>query len=248
MPPVYPWLNRLVFKDHFSDRAPGYASNRPVYPPELVEYLAAQFPDVHPLTAWDAGCGSGQLSVPLAARFDRVIATDASAEQIAHATAHPRVEYRAAPAENSGIAAESVDLAVAAQAAHWFDLPRFYREVRRVVRTGGVVALVTYDLLEVNDDIDARVQTFYRSLDWPPERRLVENGYASLSFPFHEMQAPRLFIRAHWIVEQLLGYVDTWSGVRGVDTAPFERDIRKAWGEASRAVCWPIAMRIGRIE
>ena len=50
------------FKDHFSDRASGYASHRPVYPPELVDYLAAHCGDVHPLTAWDAGCGSGQLS------------------------------------------------------------------------------------------------------------------------------------------------------------------------------------------
>lgn len=237
-----------MFKDHFSDRASGYASHRPVYPPELVDYLAAQCGGVHPLTAWDAGCGSGQLSVPLTAKFDRVIATDASAEQIAHATPHLHVEYRASPAENSGIAAESVDLAVAAQAAHWFDLPRFYAEARRVVRKGGVVALVTYDLLEVNGAIDALVRTFYRSLEWPPERRLVEDGYASLPFPFHEMESPRLFMTSDWNVEHLLGYVHTWSGARGADTAQFERDIRELWGDATRAVRWPLAMRIGRNE
>src|SRR5207249_7256547 len=118
------------FQDHFSDKAAGYAAYRPVYPPALVDALAALAPGRG--LAWDAGCGSGQLSLLLAQRFDRVIATDASADQIAHATAHPKVEYRCAPAEASGLADGIADLAVAAQAAHWFDLPDYYAEVRRV--------------------------------------------------------------------------------------------------------------------
>lgn len=236
----------MPFKDHFSKQASGYAAYRPGYPPELIEFLASVAPARG--VAWDCGCGSGQMSVPLAAQFTRVIATDASAEQIARATPHPRVEYRAATAERSGIANASIDLIVVAQAAHWFDLPAFYAEVRRVARPGGVVALVTYDLLEVDDEIDRIVRDFYASLDWPPERGMVEDGYASLPFPFAEIEAPQFFMRADWTADQLIGYVHTWSGVKDVDPAPFERAVRPRWGDQMRAVRWPIAMRVGRIE
>ena len=60
--------------------------------------------------------------------FDRVIATDASEKQIANAQSHETVEYRVAPAENSGIGSETIDLIMVAQALHWFDLDRFTRK------------------------------------------------------------------------------------------------------------------------
>src|SRR5262249_14884423 len=108
------------FKDHFSGAARGYAAHRPVYPRAVAEALAARSPGR--ALVWDAGCGSGQLSVVLAEAFDRVVATDASAAQISSATPHPRVRYAVAPAAASGLEKASVDCAVAAQAAHWFDL------------------------------------------------------------------------------------------------------------------------------
>ena len=137
-----------AFKDHFSSGADGYAAHRPAYPAALAEFLAGAAP--RPDVAWDAGCGSGQLSVLLGDRFERVIATDGSAEQLAHAAPHPRVEYRRATAEASGLADASVDLAVSAQAAHWFDLPAYYAEVRRVARKGALVAQSVYNLVEVD--------------------------------------------------------------------------------------------------
>ena len=95
--------------------AGSYATYRPTYPPELLEYLGG-LPQQR-LVAWDCGCGSGQLSVPLAQHFKQVIATDASPEQVAKAQSHERIRYAVVPAEASGIAADSVDLVVAAQAA-----------------------------------------------------------------------------------------------------------------------------------
>src|SRR5687768_15112446 len=112
----------------FSGHSREYAAYRPTYPAALVDYLAEVAPRRQ--LAWEAGCGSGQLSVPLASRFDQVIATDASAEQVRYATPHPGVEYRVAPAEASGLPDELADLAVSAQAAHWFDIERYYDEVR----------------------------------------------------------------------------------------------------------------------
>jgi ubiquinone/menaquinone biosynthesis C-methylase UbiE len=236
----------MQFKDHFSDRASTYASRRPSYPPELVEYIAGLAPARN--VAWDCGCGSGQMSVPLAKSFARVVATDASSEQIAHATPHPKVEYSVAPAEKTGIAQGSVDLIVVAQSAHWFDLPKFYEEARRVARSGAAIALITYDLLEVTPEIDAIIRDFYHSLPWPPERRLVDERYATISFPFREIAAPPFSIRSDWTVEQLIGYVGTWSGFRDVDSAPFERSIKEAWGGVVRRAQWPISMRAGTID
>src|SRR5436309_5921392 len=142
----------MTFKDHFSRQAADYAKFRPRYPRELFEYLGNIAPSRQ--LAWDCGTGNGQASVGLATAFDRVIATDASEKQIANAQPHERVEYRAAPAESSGIASETVDLIMVAQAIHWFDLSRFYKEVSRVLKNNGVFAASAYKFLHIAQDID----------------------------------------------------------------------------------------------
>src|SRR5207245_5994211 len=149
--------------------------------------------------AWDGGCGSGQLSVLLADRVARVIATGGSAEKIAQAAPHPKVGYRCAPAETSGLPNGAVDLAVAAQAVHWFDLARYYAEVRRVARPAGVLALVTYGLVQVDDDMASLVHHFFSAVlgpYWPPERRYVDDGYRSLPFPLAEISQAPLAVQA----------------------------------------------------
>ena len=167
----------MVFKDHFSARSAEYAAYRPTYPRALVDYLAGLCERTE--QALDAGCGTGQLAVLLADRFDHVIATDASAQQIEKAEAHERVEYRVAPAEQSGLTEQTVDLITAAQAAHWFDLPAFYAEARRVGKPGAILALVTYVVVQADPEIDPTIQHFYKDVVgpyWPPERRHVEEG------------------------------------------------------------------------
>jgi ubiquinone/menaquinone biosynthesis C-methylase UbiE len=127
------------FKDHFSSVAGAYRTFRPGYPPELFGWLASTVArrDV----ALDCGCGNGQASVELARHFGAVLAVDPGREQIRNAIPHARVEYRVSPAEETGIADRSVDLVTAAQALHWFDLDRFYPEVRRVARVSWPLAL-----------------------------------------------------------------------------------------------------------
>lgn len=247
----------MPFKDHFSSAADTYAAHRPTYPAALAEFLAREAP--RPGGAWDAGCGSGQLSVLLAEAFERVIATDGSAEQLARATPHPRVEYRRATAESSGLPDASVDLAVAAQAAHWFDLPAYYAEVRRVARKGALVAQTVYNLVEVDFHIDLAVRRFYADKlqrFWPPERRHVEQDYATLPFPFERVAAPKLEMEATWTLRHFLGYMRSWSGVVAMEKATgpeplaaLERELEGLWGPAgaARAVRWPLTLRVGRI-
>jgi SAM-dependent methyltransferase len=242
------------FKDYFSGQAADYERHRPGYPPALFEYLAAAAPDMG--RAVDVGTGNGQSAVGLAAYFAQVLATDASRAQLERARPHPRITYRCEPAEHIGAEAASVDLVVAAQAAHWFDWQRFPPEVRRVLKPGGVVAIWTYELFSVDADVDTLLADFYRNVTgpyWPRERRHVEEGYASLPFPFEEWPAPRFSLQTRWRVDEALGYLGTWSSVaryrrmRGRDplalVAPL---LRQAWGLEGRLLRWPIHLRVGR--
>lgn len=247
------------FKDHFSTNSAGYAAHRPTYPRELVDFLADSAPGRE--LALDAGCGTGQLSTLLAERFTQVVATDASAAQIASATPHDRVVYRVAPAERSGLPDGCADLVTVAQAAHWLDLDAFYAEVRRIARPGGVVALITYGVLHVEHAAaDELAQRFYRDVIgpyWPPERRHVEDGYRSLPFPFTPLDAPAFDIEVAWKLADLIGYTDTWSAVRAAEKAvgrapveTFHAALADAWGDPDsvRRVRWPCSIRIGRVE
>ena len=245
------------FKDHFSARSAAYAAHRPTNPAELAAHLAALAPARD--RALDCGCGSGQLSVLLAAHFAQVIATDASAAQIANATPHPAIHYRVAPAERSGLPAGSVDLVSVAQAAHWLDLDAFYAEASRVARPGAILALISYGILRVEGEPGPVVDHFYRAVagpHWPPERRHVETGYRSLPFPVPDLPAPDLAITVSWGLADLIGYVDTWSAVRALEAAsgpgPVERlcaDLTACWGDPAvrRSVRWPLALRLGRL-
>ncbi|MCU0933548.1 MAG: class I SAM-dependent methyltransferase, partial [Thiobacillaceae bacterium] len=173
------------FKDHFSTRSSRYAAFRPCYPVELFTYLASLTPG-HDL-AWDCATGSGQAARGLAKHYTRVSATDASTAQIDAAAPHARVEFRVAPAQDSGLPDRSADLTTVAQAAHWFDLQAFYAEVRRVLKPDGLLAIWCYERLAIEPAVDAIVEDFYGGLlgpYWPPERRLVESGYRDLDFPF----------------------------------------------------------------
>lgn len=246
----------MSFQDHFSSVAADYAAYRPTYPPALVAYLAG-LPERREL-ALDCGCGSGQFSVQLADAFERVIATDASAQQIAHAKPHSRVEYRQAPAEHVPLANSSVDLITAAQAAHWFNLEAFYAEVTRVLRADGALALITYGAAESAGPVGARLAHFYRETIapyWPPARQHIETGYRTLPFTLREQPAPQLSLRAHWTLAQLLGYVRTWSAVRraiatlGHDpVVQLRGELAAVWGDpvAPREIHWPLRMRVGR--
>ncbi|MDT3677231.1 MAG: class I SAM-dependent methyltransferase [Burkholderiaceae bacterium] len=246
------------FTDHFGSVASTYADSRPSYPQALFDWLAEQC--ARRELAWDCGAGSGQASVALASRFARVIATDASAKQIARAIPHARVEYRVAVAEQSGLDAGCVDLIVVAQALHWFDLGRFWPEVRRVARRGAVFAAWTYGPLHVEgNEVDALVQRFRAQIApwWPEERRHVENGYRDIALPFPRLEAPPLAIDARWDVDRLLGYLRSWSSVvrmrqaRGVDPVQaLEAPMRAAWGATvgERVIRWPLTLLAGFVD
>ena len=235
-----------------------YAKYRPDYPDDLAHFLADIAPDTR--LAFDVGCGSGQFTRQLAECFVAVVGSDPSIDQIANAVPHPRVRYEVGPAERICAEDASVSLITAAQAAHWFDLPRFYAEARRVASRGAVIALVSYGVAQFDPDFSGRFQSFYNDEIgpfWPPERELVDTGYASMEFPFRELPAPELEIVRTWTADDFLGYLSTWSAVRRARDAgngevvdAFARDVTTIWGDQNRkrTIRWPINMRLGVIE
>jgi SAM-dependent methyltransferase len=247
----------MGFKDHFSKQAAHYAKFRPGYPQKLFDYLGSIAPNRQ--LAWDCGTGNGQAAIGLASVFDSVIATDASEKQITNAALHERVDYRVAPAEDSGIDPGTVDLIMVAQALHWFDLNRFYAEARRALNPDGVLAASAYNLLHIDRAIDEVVNRYYFEVVgpfWPPERKLVEQ-FAYLPFPFHEIDCPKFEMTAQWNLDHLLGYLWTWSSTQRFIAAkgsdPLKEisdELRKAWGDfrQTRIVAWPLMLHVGMRE
>lgn len=242
------------FNDHFSALAKDYAHYRPRYPDTLFAALADVAPGHE--CAWDCATGNGQAAAGLAPYFTRVVATDASSAQIAAATGPSNVQFSVATAEASGLPDASLDLLLVAQAAHWFDLPAFYAEAERVLRPGGVLALLTYSGVHTADEgINQLLREFHQVTMgpyWPAERAYVENDYRDLPFPWPEIPFPAQTMTAQWTLDQLIGYLGTWSATaryrqeRGDDPLPALRArLAPLWGEQSRSLAWPLPVRIG---
>jgi SAM-dependent methyltransferase len=245
------------FKDHFSGVAGDYAQFRPVYPRALFEWIATVAPRRG--RVWDCATGNGQAAAVLAEFFTEVIATDASAEQVANALKHERIRYGVAPAESSGLGNESADVITVAQAAHWFDLPKFYAEAKRVARKDGVMVVWCYGTFQFGrEEIDHLLSGFYHDVVgpfWPPERRYIEQDYKSLHFPLEEFRAPRFDMEAEFTRERLTGYLRTWSATqrfmkaKGFDpVADLDSRLDRFWKpeETLTVKSWPISVRAGR--
>ena len=246
------------FEDHFSGHSGQYAQSRPNYPDEIYAYLASLAPD-HSL-AWDCGTGNGQAAIGLAKYFDKVYATDASAEQISHAYPHENVEYRAEPAEHVSLNDASVDLVTVAVAIHWFNFDEFYREVKRVLRPDGVLAAWTYNAVEISPEIDELVWHYYHDIVgeyWPERIRYIEQRYETLPFPFERITPPPFRMEIEWNLIQLAGFLNSWSATQRYKAQKGHHPLEliwdrfsSAWGDENekRLIRWPLHFRIGRNE
>jgi SAM-dependent methyltransferase len=246
----------VSFRDYFSAQAAAYSDFRPRYPDTLFAHLATLAPARD--AAWDCATGNGQAALGLAAHFHRVVATDMSAAQLANAFADPRVVYARMPAECAALARRSMQLVTVAQALHWLDRGRFYAEARRVLVPEGVLALWCYDLVRIAPPVDALVDRFYTEIVgpyWAPERRIVEDHYRSVEFPFDELTMPSFVIEERWTRPRLAGYLRTWSATRelvrreGRDpVAEIEPALAERWPDEREAKVarWPLHFRVGR--
>lgn len=242
-------------KDNFSAQASIYAQFRPGYPAQLFDFLFQNAPNFD--CAWDCATGNGQIAGLLAERFRQVEATDISENQLKNAVQKTNIRYRAGRAETPDFPNHSFDLVTVGQAAHWFDFEQFYPEVRRVLKPGGLLALVGYNLLRVDEPTEAVIEHLYNTTlhgYWDAERELVEKAYATIPFPFEEIPLPDIASTYNWQVDQLLGYLSSWSAVQHfiqkngynpIDDG-FKAQLKSVWPEGeTKMVRFPIFGRVG---
>jgi ubiquinone/menaquinone biosynthesis C-methylase UbiE len=206
-------------QSHFAHVANQYASFRPTYAPELLQALVTltgyhTYPA--PIVALDIAAGSGQATMPLVEYAQTVIASDLALSQIASMPPHPRIQRYVARAEASGLPDHSVDVITVAQSMHWFDIDAFHREVTRILKPNGIIAVWTYALLSGTPELTDIIQRLYRHTAawWPADRAHVDNHYANLAFPYQRIEFTPPPMVMHYTLEQLLGYLRTWSGVQ----------------------------------
>ena len=244
-----------AFKDHFSAVAAEYANARPEYPSALFDWIARVA--ASRALAWEAGCGSGQATRGLAARFGRVFATDPSAAQIAQAGAPGNATFAVEPAERCSLPDAGVDAVCVAQALHWFDRDAFFAECARVLRPGGVLLAWGYQDIVVPAALQAAVGAFADDIRpyWPAERTLVDTAYAGFEWPFPAIAAPAMAIEADWPLSRLLAYFSSYSASRrlreatGIDAVARHADaIAGAWGDAdaTQRLHWPMFVHARR--
>lgn len=243
------------FADHFSAVASDYAAARPEYPAALFGWIAENAAGRS--LAWDAGCGSGQASRGLAAHFSRVHATDPSAAQVAEASGPANVTFAVEPGERCSLPDASVDVACVAQALHWFDRGAYFAECARALRPGGLLVAWGYQDVAVPGDIveaNARLQAAIRPY-WPPERTLVDAGYAGFEWPFEPVAVPGFGMDADWTLPRLLGYFGSYSATKRSREATGEDPVAAlaavfaaGWGDPSRTrrVSWPLFVHARR--
>jgi ubiquinone/menaquinone biosynthesis C-methylase UbiE len=244
-----------AFKDHFSSQPENYQKYRPRYPDSLYQWLASLTPATD--MAWDCATGNGQAALPLAGYFRQVIATDGSEQQVKSAIKADNIHYDIARETCDRIEDSSTDLVAVAQALHWFDRPVFFREVARVLKPAGILAIWSYNLLQIEPGIDQLVSDFYHQTVgkyWPAERQLVEQAYGAITLPFESIATPDFEMSEYWQREQLIGYINTWSAVkryredRGSDPLPeLENRLRALWpDEKHLAAHWPLTVKVSR--
>lgn len=237
--------------------AQDYARFRPSYPEDLMEYLASVTPS-H-LVAWDYGTGNGQAARGISRHFGMVFAADVSFEQLTYAEKDESICYLLARAERFPVSTDQVDIVTVAQALHWFDRDSFYSEVKRVLKPGGIIAVWSYHLPQMDPEIGQIASQYYQDIlgpFWSPSIRLIEDKYATISFPFEELSHPFFEMTTSWKLHQFVGFLTSWSAVPTFIEAngyhpllAIRSDLNEVWSNPTqeRLFHWPIYLRVGKL-
>ena len=127
-------------------------------------------------------------------------------------------------------------------------------------KPGGILAVWTYSFPIIEPEIDRWLEHFYWETlagFWPERIHYLEERYETLPFPFEEIQPPNFEMGSTWGVDNLIGFLGSWSAVRKLveaqGKAAFEEQVKAlegVWGENSnkRKIRWPLHFRIGKLS
>jgi SAM-dependent methyltransferase len=244
-------------KDYFSEQSEVYAAFRPTYPDELYQFIYSFLKKKN--TAWDCGTGNGQVASHLAKQFIHVFATDISGQQLRQAPIIPNITYSVSAAEKTDFNDHTFDLITVAQALHWFDRDKFYNEARRVLAPDGLLAVWGYSNLSISPSVNQHILSFYGNTVgpyWDNARKLVEQEYQTISFPFVEIPCPKFEIKVQWSLSTLAGYLTSWSATQkfiktnSFNPVPaFVESLKDLWRDQEiKTVTFPVFLRLGKIK
>ncbi len=244
-------------KDNFSAQAKGYSVYRPHYPQDMIAYIISFTENKG--KALDAATGNGQVAAAIAPFFTTVYGIDISATQLENAAQQSNIIYKEERAEQTSFSDDEFDLITVAQAIHWFDFDAFYKEVYRILKPPGIIAVMGYGLFQTDAKTDRIIHLFYFAIIgtyWDAERRYIDEDYKTIPFPFEEIYIEKQFSNTFtWTFEQLIGYLETWSAVQHYikqnDSNPLDiirDDLKESWEKSDKQVTFPLLLRIGRLE
>ena len=177
----------MATKPDFGKTAADYARHRPSFPPELFARLAALGVGTPGQRVLDLGAGTGALGRELARAGCAATYLDPSPELLAEARrldaeAGVTAEYVEGVAENTGLPGAAFDAVTAAVCWHWFQPNQAAREVVRVLRPGGALAIVHFDWLALPGSVAADTEQLMReTLPAPPGREAARMLFYKLA-------------------------------------------------------------------
>jgi SAM-dependent methyltransferase len=227
-----------------SFNAASYAAFRPSYPPSLYSTVL-RFHHGQKSLLVDLGCGTGVVPRYMSQEFKHVIGIDPSsgmikkAEDLSPNNQYSNVDYQVASAESLPfLEDESADMVVAAQAAHWFDYPKLFPELKRVLRKHGTIGFWGYkDHVYCGYPAASKIMLEYcygpdpsRQLGpfWEPGRLIIANKLRPIKPPevdFEDIQRTEyepdargrgmgqgtLFMEKEMTISQSMEYIRTFS-------------------------------------
>ncbi|MBC3869587.1 class I SAM-dependent methyltransferase [Undibacterium oligocarboniphilum] len=205
------------FANTFAERSDEYVQARPRYPRAFYDWMLQNVYTKEQV--WDCATGNGQAAVDLAKYFSVVQATDISSEQVSQGLEAPNIVYSAQPAEKTIFKEKQFDLITVAQALHWFDYSKFWTEVKRVAKPDAFFCAWGYAWFDCDKEIFEQFVMPLREIVspyWAANNKILWDGYAShdVSFPFKKIEAPEFSIEEKWSINQLIGYLQTWSSYK----------------------------------
>ncbi|TGD58118.1 class I SAM-dependent methyltransferase [Flavobacterium humi] len=243
-------------KDYFSGNSSEYSKFRPHYPEDMIQEIIALAPNKN--TALDVATGNGQVASRLAGSFQAVYATDISENQLQQAPVISNVLYQKMPAEHTDFQDRQFDLITVAQAIHWFDFDSFYKEVYRILKPDGVLAVLGYGFFSTNEDSNRILRRLYDDIVgpyWYPERQYLSEGYQTIPFPLVEIVNKKFSKEYTWSFEQLVGYLETWSATANYKAVNKENpidlvydDLKVSWEKGDKKVFFPMFLRVGKLK
>jgi SAM-dependent methyltransferase len=234
----------------FGPLAGDYARFRPTYPDALFDALLSRVPDGRGRTL-DVGSGTGAAVRPLLDRGARVVAIEPNPSMLEEARRRLRgsrgwVGAVAARAENLPIASGAASCVTAAQAFHWFESAPALGEMARVLRPGGLLALLWNVTVPdaFTDEVRDLIGRYNPGYGRPVTRTMLGTPGALALHPAFTVEPPAEFEHERPMTEDAyVGYAFSWSYCGGALTSaarvPFESELRAAVRRHHPTGEWP---------